>query len=519
MSFIRRVIKFLSLLKNFLRLRFTSNVDSQTRVRRLIVSQLGDVGGITMKVGQVFADTNHYDEYQPLLTGVPQRKLSKMLSVLEASPKHPCRDDFEHIEPDARAASLGQVHRATLVSGEVVAVKLQYPHIEKTVDAELKLAGLLPGVGPAKRWGMDIDAYKTALANNMHQELDYRREASRQIRFRSQLHIDGLHIPKVYPNLCSKRVLVQQWEDGERFSEVLQWPRNDQMFVARTLLMTLLQSLFQQGEVHGDPHMGNALYRQAETGIPKVVLLDFGCTVSISALQRMSLLKLIVALREDLPVSALDCFVAMGFDRGKLTHIQKELPALSRVLLRPFLTDEPFDVASWQLGRGFDMLLAEKRWWFRSAGPADLFLLMRAFQGVVRQLSQLEVALPWWALLNKAIDADQVSDARNYLLPGAGGDETEAGRASELISNCPSTCLHVQVRSAKELFVDMTFPSEMALELDQIIPEDIQQRIRKLKSFDFEAIHAQLIESRLEPQELFKFDEGKKSYRIWLGQK
>ena len=107
--------------------------------------------------------------------------------------------------------------------------------------AELKLAGLLPGVGPVKKWGFDFGGYKTALRDNIERELDYRSEASRQARFHDQVRVPGLVIRRVREELTRPTLLVQDWQA-----------------VGRVLLSSLLASLFEAGEVHGDPYPGNS---------------------------------------------------------------------------------------------------------------------------------------------------------------------------------------------------------------------------------------------------------------------
>lgn len=508
----RLYLRLLRIAAKFLHLRLNRSEENRLLARQAITTTLGKAGGIIMKIGQVVADTSHDSSLEPLLTGVPPRKLSEIVGVLETAPGHPSLEDFQSIDKQGKAASLGQVHRAVLRTGETVAVKLQYPNIKKTVESELALAGLLPAVGPVKKWGMDLNAYKKTLTNNMHAELDYRAEASRQIRFYRGLNIDGVKIPKVYESLCSDRVLVQSWEAGVFFPEILDWPVAERMLIGRALLMVLFQSLFKLGEVHGDPHMGNTFYRRKADGKPEIVLLDFGCTINVSKQQRMALLKMIISLRESGDESPLACFAAMGFDPGKLSHIAEALPAVARILFKPFLSDEPFATEQWGVKRGFNLLLEERRWWFRSAGPSDLFLLLRAFQGVVRQMQQLGIQLPWWPLLVKAAGKALVDEARGYELPAIPNDIL----APKLSFKTIASKLRVEIRKGNEVILDSTLPPDAALELDTIIPEPILQRILESGACDFDAMQERLIETRLAPQQLFSMTEGANSYKVWL---
>ena len=475
--------------------------------KQALAGLFADARGVTMKVGQLFADNGEQTPLRQLVEGIEPLPLSAMLPVLEADLGKPAATIFSTLEESQAAASLGQVHAATLRDGTPVAVKIRYPDIANAVDAELQLAGLMPGIGPVKRWGFDLGAYKQTLKSNMARELDYRSEAERQQRYGERVQISGLRVPRVYMALCSKRVLVQSWESGVSLEQAAKWPRKDRLLIGRTLLMTLFKSLFVAGEVHGDPHRGNYLYQHEHHGQPQVALLDYGCTVAVAASRRLALLKLILACKEGTPISSLGCFAALGFDAKKLSYIDAELPALCQILFRPFLLERPIELNEWRLGEDFATLLGDNRWWFRSAGPADLLLLMRAFQGLASQLQRLEVRLPWWPLLEQAVGADVIRQARALELP-----QLSSGTPIQAIASR----LRVSVMEGEESKVALSMPAGAALDLDNIIPEDVLERIRHSQEVDIVQVITHIRRNGIVPQDLFAFDDGPKSYRVWL---
>lgn len=464
-----------------------------------------------MKVGQLFAGAAGETPLRELVTaGIQPRPLREMLAVLEADLGRSAKAIFAVIDEARAAASLGQVHRAVLKSGGGVAVKIRYPDIAAAVDAELRLAGLLPGVGPVKRWGFDLEAYKRTLRNNMRRELDYRSEAERQRHFAIAVQTPGLRVPEVHLELCGERVLVQSWESGVPLDQVIGWPKRDRLLIGRTLLLALFKSLFVAGEVHGDPNPGNYFYRRGDDGQPEVVLLDFGCTVPVSEPRRLALLKLLLACREGMDVAPLQCFAALGFDPGKLSHLNETLPALCRVLFRPFLVDGAFHPADWHLKRDITALLGEHRWWFRSAGPADLLLLMRAFQGLAAQLGRLDAGLPWWPLLEQAVGAELMQRARLDIAGTAAGVGFRRGQHPR---HRPPAVR--ERHRGKRTAVSLSMPAEAALDLENIIPEDVLERIRA-SGVAIGAIVNRVRASSIAPQELFVLDEGPKRHRVWL---
>ncbi len=508
---LKRALQFFRIGRAARKLQRSQNETERLLAKQALAGLFADARGITMKVGQLFAGTDGNTPFQALVEGIEPLPLKTMIPLLEKELGRKVKSVFRAIEPAIAAASLGQVHLAELKNGDKVAIKIRYPDIADAVDAELRLVGLMPGVGPVKRWGFDIDAYKTSLRDNMQRELDYRSEALRQDYFGRMVQVPGLKVPSVYLDWCTERVLVQSRAEGVLINKIAHWSEQDRLEVGKILVLTLFKSLFVVGEVHGDPHPGNVFYAHDDYGQPQVTLLDYGCTISIDEIRRLALLKLIVGCRERNPTKPLECFAALGFDSKKLAAISGALPALCQLLFQPFLVNHSFDPAQWRLGQSVNELLGDYRWWFRSAGPADLFLLMRAFQGLIQQLQQLEVNLPWWSLLQQAVGAELIRQATNYNLP-----TIEQPTVTALSFDQQATLLCVRVNEDGEQRVSIKMPAEAVLDLEHLIPEDVLARIVASGMIDLKQVDASLRANGITPQQLFVFEDGRKTYQVWL---
>jgi len=508
----KRALQFFRIGLAAKKLQRTQNETERLLAKQALAGLFADARGITMKVGQLFAGTDGTTPFQELVEGIEPLPLKIMIPLLETELGQKTKTVFRSIDKAIAAASLGQVHLAELKNGDKVAVKIRYPDISDAVDAELRLVGLMPGVGPVNRWGFDLDAYKKSLRDNMHRELDYRSEAQRQDYFGRTVQVPGLKVPGVYWDLCSERVLVQSRAEGVLIDKAGDWSEQDRLAIGQTLMMTLFKSLFVAGEVHGDPHPGNVFYSHDENGQPLVTLLDYGCTVSIAEPRRMALLKLIVGCRERNPTKPLDCFAALGFDSKKLTSISGSLPALCQILFRPFLLNHAFSPEQWQLGKEVNDLLGDYRWWFRSAGPSDLFLLMRAFQGLIQQLQQLDVRLPWWSLLQQAVGPELIGEAMAYELPAIEHEPT----VMTLSFDQQATLLCVRVTEGGEQRVSVKMPAEAVLDLEHLIPEDVLARIISSGTIDLKQLGESIRANGITPQQLFVFEDGRKTYKVWL---
>jgi hypothetical protein len=509
-STVRRGIQMVKIVRAAAGVR---RADAATKhvAQQALAHLLADARGMPMKVGQYLATLPGNTAFAPLTESIDPVPVAAAAATLETALGCPLDQVLSSFEPSQAAASLGQVHRATLKDGQQVAVKIRYADIAEAIEAEMGLAGLLPRVGPVKTWGFDLDGYRQMLKDNMDRELDYLGEADRQRRFAAAVDVPGLVVPTIIPELCRESVLVQSWEDGVRLADLAGWSAADRRSVGVTLAKTLFKSLFVAGQVHADPHPGNYLFRKDAQGRPCVVLLDYGCTVAVPEPARQALLKLIAGCRAADDTDALACFVAMGFDAEKLLPLAGTLPALCRILFEPFLGDGPSGLQDWALSERTGALLGDLRWWFRSAGPPELLLLLRAFHGLVSQLEALRVGIDWWAVVTDAVGPATLAAARSFAPPPVPGADRSVRGFDGL-----AQYLKILITEGERQVVSLALPAGQVIHLEDLIPADTLKRIRSDDSINLSHIIRHACDTGLQPQPLFHLTTDTRSYRVWL---
>lgn len=137
---------------------------------------------------------------------------------------------------------------------------------------------------------------------------------------------------------------------------------------------------------------------------------------------------------------------------------------------------------------------------------------MRAFQGLIQQLQQLDVQLPWWSLLQQAVGQELIQKAMAYELPVIRHEPT----TRVLGFDQQATKLCVCVTEGGEQRVSVTLPAEAVLDLEQLIPEDVMARIKDSGEIDFKQLGAAIRANGIIPQQLFEFEDSRKTYRVWL---
>jgi predicted unusual protein kinase regulating ubiquinone biosynthesis (AarF/ABC1/UbiB family) len=192
-----------------------------------MVDALGSMKGAAMKIGQFasFIDTeflppDYRELYQEKLSklrdSAPAMPWKQVRSVLEEEWEDPPEELFQDFEEEAAAAaSIGQVHRATLCDGRKVAVKIQYPKIARALEADMQNAGMIFRLAKAIAPGLDAGAAAKELRERVMEELDYEYEAQNQRTFaRAYRDHPFIYVPDVVTRLSRRRVLVTEWVDG-----------------------------------------------------------------------------------------------------------------------------------------------------------------------------------------------------------------------------------------------------------------------------------------------------------------
>ncbi len=210
------------------------------------------------------------------------------------------------------AASLGQVHRATLPDGTDVACKLQYPDMASTMEADLRQLRLAMAVYHRMDGAIQHDEIYTELAERLREELDYRREAAQMRLYQAMLaETPEVHIPTPIDAYSTGRLLTMTWLDGRPLMARLgESPSQEERnAIATALFKAWYVPFYRYGVIHGDPHMGN--YQVRPDG--SVNLLDFGAIRVFPASFVSGVIALFEAVRDNDDARAHEAYKIWGF--------------------------------------------------------------------------------------------------------------------------------------------------------------------------------------------------------------
>ena len=325
----------------------------------------------------------------------------------------------------AAAASLGQVHRATLKDGREVACKLQYPDMPSTVEADLRQLKLAMAVYHRMDGAIQHDDIYAELSERLREELDYTREAAQARLYGIMLaDVPQVHVPAPVAELSTKRLLTMTWLDGRPLMRRLEEdpPQEERNAIAEALFRAWYVPFYRYGVIHGDPHLGNYQVRPDGT----LNLLDFGAIRVFPARFTRGVIELYEAIRDEDMDRAAEAYRSWGFtdlSREKMDVLNEWARFLYEPLMddrvRPItLTDDP------QFGR--EVARKVHAGLKRTGGvkpPREFVLMDRSAIGLGGVFLRLRAQLNWAKLYRELVegfDADEVSRRQAAALAEAG---------------------------------------------------------------------------------------------------
>ncbi|MHB9033685.1 MAG: ABC1 kinase family protein, partial [Anaerolineae bacterium] len=264
-------------------------------------------------------------EFTRLLDSAPPAPTSEIIGTIERELNRPLTALFASFEEEPiGSASIGQVHRATLLDGTPVAVKVQRPGVDSVVEADLALLLTQTRFLQAHSDFLaryHIHALAEEFAQALRDELDYSLEGHNADQLRTGNSDESVMFPQVYWQLTTRRVITLSEIQGTKLSEIMQLRTEgyDLTSIADAVTAIYLKQIFQQGVFHADPHPANILVQGQKIG-----LVDFGAVGYLSPKLRADLANLLFALVNQRVETMVDIIVDMGITDASTDKSQLE---------------------------------------------------------------------------------------------------------------------------------------------------------------------------------------------------
>lgn len=404
---------------------------ADAKTARELKAALGGLKGPIMKVAQMLATipdavpAEFAAELSELQSSAPPMGWPFVKRRMRAELGPGWEKRFASFEREAAAAaSLGQVHRATSLDGEALAVKLQYPDMQSAVDADLKQLGMIFSIHRRMDRAIDTREIHAEIGERLREELDYQREAAHMRLYADIFRDDArIAVPRVFDDLSTKRLLTMNWLDGIPILSFRDHSLDERNRIAETMFAAWWTPFSSLGVIHGDPHLGNYSVRD-DLGIN---LLDYGCIRIFPPSFVNGVVELYRALETDDRDRAAAAYENWGF--GTLSNeLVDVLNVWARFIYAPMLDNRVRSVADGispgEYGRK-EAFGVHKR--LRELGPVtpprEFVFMDRAAIGLGSVFLHLGAELNFHRLFNEAIegfDAVELDKRQKAALKKAG---------------------------------------------------------------------------------------------------
>lgn len=350
-----------------------------------------ELGLTFLKFGQVLAMRRdllsgaYIKELEQLHDQLPALGIDAVRATIEAGLGAPLKELFASFdETPLAAATIAQVHEATMPDGRHVAVKVQRPDLEEMISTDIAALTYLAALGESlfpRLRAFDLPVLVSEFSNSLNRETDFTHEARSIMLFRAALSdIPDLWIPDVVAECSSGNILTMEFSDGERIDLYAKMHPEAMPKLINTLVRLTLQTIFEEGLFHADPHPGNVLV------LPdgRLSLLDFGMTGELDEQMRESLTLLLEAVVKGDARSATEAYLELAPQGSEKVNRASLLLDIKAVLYDIHRSD----LAEVSIGDSFDSLLrAGSRHGVHN--PGEFFLLTRTFvilESMIREL-------------------------------------------------------------------------------------------------------------------------------------
>lgn len=325
------------------------NGEGDEKVAKALAAALGKSKGPLMKVAQLLSTVpdllpaEYAAEFAQLQAEAPAMGWPFVKRRMRAELGAGWEAKFAGFERTAaHAASLGQVHKATLPDGRAAACKLQYPDMASAVESDVGQLRTLLGLFKRMDGSIDPDAMVEEITDRLREELDYAREAKHMALYKRMLAEKSfVTVPDPIPELSTDRLLTMTWLSGDRLTAFEDAPQDTRNRIAEMLFWTWWAPMNSYAVIHGDPHLGNYQVTGGGLGIN---LLDFGCVRIFPPRFVGGVVALYRALLEDDFDAAYAAYEIWGFDNLS-RELAEVLNVWARFIYGPIIDDRVRTVA------------------------------------------------------------------------------------------------------------------------------------------------------------------------------
>lgn len=298
------------------------------------------------------------------------------------------------------AASIGQVHKATLKSGEVVAIKVQFPGVKQSIDSDLatlkfimKTSGMLPENFP-------LEHYLSQCGDLLKRETNYDLEAENINLFSGFLNGSKvIHVPKVYNELSTDQTLTMSFLEGRELSNIMQFDQSARDEISLNLIELLFNEIFNFKMVQTDPNLANFLLNR---GGKSICILDFGACCRVSE-NTYRLYKELLSVALSLDLNCIKSFLQEKNFIPQETSMAgtKFLENIISVTINELSKDETFD---FQKSKVFQLIVQENLNLYFDLIPSsvlgsDFIFIQRKIFGLILFFRSIGTKLPLLKIL------------------------------------------------------------------------------------------------------------------------